>query len=137
MLDLSRYDILAPSEEGRWWHPVHPANGRKLTDAAGNAFGILLVGRHSAVAKDAIRRTADQRAIMQEQGQRETEADSERMNAEFLARCTKAWTEFVLDGVVMTFTYENAVKLWSDRRFSWMHPSARAFILDDGGFLPA
>jgi hypothetical protein len=136
MLELNTLDVLAGSEEGRWCYPRHPRTGVEIMDAQGQRWGFKLVGRHAAVARDAVRRMNDERAAIEGQGRLIGEAEAQRMNAEFLAACTKAWTPMKLDGADFVFTHENAVKFFGDSRFRWVEGQLRAFIMDDGHFFP-
>lgn len=136
MFDLTALDTLTASEEGRWFHPIHPGTGRHFTDAAGAKFGIMLYGRHSSVARDALRRMQDVRAAREAAGATVDEAEGERLLSEYLARCTKAWTPLMLDGVELPCTFENATKVWMDQRFRWLRVPVQNFIMDDGGFFP-
>ena len=136
MLDLNTLDLLTGSEEGRWCYPVHPRTGATIKLADGKPWGFLLLGRHSAVARDALRALSDERAAMEAQGRTVTELDATRMNAEFMAKVTKAWSPMTLDGAEFPCTYENALKLYQDPRFRWIEPQLRAFVMSDGPFFP-
>lgn len=145
MFDMNALDILKPSEEGKWFYPLHPATGKKLTppakpdrkpgEPAPEPFGILFYGIHSAVARDALRQMQDARAAIIDAGRTLTEADAERLQGEYLARCTKGWVTFELDGQPFPYTAENAIKFWCDMRFRWMHTPAREFISSEAAFL--
>ena len=136
MFDLSALDIVTPSEQGRIWHPTHPRTGEPFKDAVGTKLGFTFYGRHAAMAREALRIMQDERAVKEQEGQRVSEADAERLQAEYLARCTKAWTGLMLDREELPCTFQNAVKLWADPRFRWLRGPAQSFIADDGGFLP-
>lgn len=139
MFDLTQLDILKPSEEGKWFYPLHPSTGKRLIGPEKDAqpLGILFYGRHSPVARDALRRLQDALQMERDAGREPNDATSERIQAEYLAACTKTWTPFLLDGAEMPFTTEAAIRFWCDGRFRWMHPSAREFIASDAAFLAA
>lgn len=137
MLDLAKLDILAGSEEGRWFHPLHPRTRAVILDSKGETWGFKLMGRHAAVVRAALKTLNDERAAIEAQGRTVSEAEALRLNAEFLARCIKSWTPMTLDGQELVFSFDNAVKLLLDARFRWLEPQLRNFIMDDGGFFPA
>lgn len=137
MFDLNTLDTLTASEEGRWFYPAHPRTGAPFTMSNGEKFGFLLYGRASQASRDAMREMNDARAVIEQTGGRVSVSQSEDIVATYMARCTKAWTPIMLDGVEVPYTFENAKKIWADPRFGWMRPLAQAFISDDGGFFPA
>lgn len=137
MFDLAAYDILTPSEQGKWLYPKLPGSGRTLGERD-KPFGFLMYGRHSTVARDAQREMMDAYAAKQDAGQRVSEAEAEQIQARFFARCTKGWTEGLhIDGREMPYTFDNAFAVWSDQRFRWIIPQAREFIDNDAVFLTA
>lgn len=137
MFDMTTLDILKPSEEGKWFYPVHPSTGKRLIgpEKDGQAMGFLMYGRHSVVVRDALRRLNDALQAERDAGREPSDATSERLQGEYLAACTKTWTPFKLDGAEMPFTTENAIRFWCDGRFRWMHAAAREHIFSDGVFL--
>lgn len=135
--DFAAFDILSPSEEGRWFYPRSPKTGAQIPVSKTENMGFLMYGRHSAVARDALRELQDAQAAKLDAGQRITEAEAEAFQAQYLARCTKGWNPFILDGKEMVFTFETARQFYADARFRWLLPGLRDHINAEAVFLSA
>ncbi|RVT96244.1 hypothetical protein EOD42_14120 [Rhodovarius crocodyli] len=136
MFDLNKLDTLTASEEGRWWHPINPKTGAQMKLPDGQTFGFLLVGAAADIFRDSVRRATEARLLIEQSNARVSTEQEDKLMAEHMARCTKAWPPMMVDGVEFPCTYDNAVKLWSDPRFAWLRPGARAFMQSDAHFFP-
>lgn len=153
MFDLAALDILQPSEEGRDFIPRHPNTGApwiiepavpavpasdgKPAVPAKQAVPLTftLLGRWAGICQtksDEITARADARpAGAPAQSPEEMIAD----NAEYLSVAIRRWTLTHLDGQPYPCTVENARKLLTDPRFSWLRSQLLTFHRNDGNFL--
>ena len=134
--DLASLDMATPSEAGQKLELRHPS-GQMFRLPDGEPLHILLAGRYSARAREALQRLARQSTEMREAGQKVTPEIFEEQDTEYLCACTIGWNIPTLDGQPFTVAPANIRRLWTDMRFRWIRVIALDFIGKDAVFLPA
>ena len=135
-IDLASLDLAAAADKGFELELLHP-----VTKAPLNTF-ISLVGKDSAVFRDHVRRTANDRLRKQAMGQRrgkEVEVPTiEKIEAdaiELLAACTTGWRNLEYKGVALQFSAVNAKVIYTD--LSWIRDQVDEAIGDIENFMPS
>lgn len=137
--DISRLDILTPSEAGRPMTVIHPGTGQpfRLDDETKTPLTITLRGRNSSIARATLREIGDQRAAIEGEGRVVTPESVDEWNTRYLVAMTVDWNFDGMDGQPFPCNAANAEKLWTDKRFVWLRGPALDFISRDGNFLGA
>lgn len=135
MFDVSDFDTVSASEKGAVMVVRHPADGVPLTDASGAEVTLVLAGQDSERCRSARRAAANRRLKDQVAGLRSqvTREEIENDNLEVLVACTLGWSGMVEAGVALTFSADNARKVY--KRLPWLAEQAEAFIQDRAVFL--
>lgn len=127
-MDLSALKISAAGAE----MPVlHPVTGDALTNDKGDAMTITLVGTDSVEFKSIVRdRLRKQPASKAKQVDLE---EAEQRGIELLAKITQGWSGIQFEGKPLAFSYENAVKLYSE--LPWLKEQVDKFVADRSNFI--
>jgi hypothetical protein len=133
--DLSKLDILAPSEEGRPLFIKHPGTGANFKRGDGEPLKIVLRGRNSAIARAELKQIGDEQAAIEADGRMPTPEQREEWNTRYLVAMTVSWNFDALDGEPFDCNALNARKLWTDPRFAWLRVPGLTFIAQDGNYL--
>ena len=127
-MDLASLDLTAAADRGADMHLEHPVSGAPLLTDAGEPITIRLLGNDSREFRAAIGELAEKQAGKRRQSLDAAEAHS----CELLARLTTGWHGLVFNGETLSFTRENAARLYRER--PWIREQADRFIGDRGNF---
>jgi hypothetical protein len=120
-IDLKDFDVAAASELGSELTLLHPTKNDTPLD-----IKIMLAGPDSKRARDAERSIQDQ--IVKDAADGKLVGDDalfERLAAERIASITLGWTGIEWGGVPFPFSFDNAVKLYTERR--WIRTQVENF----------
>jgi hypothetical protein len=133
--DISKVGLTEAASNGALMVFTDPSTGLPLIDdETQQKIGVTLRSRLSQAGQAKAR---EQQARRLEQARRGKDASVEQMDAEaaeFLAALTASWTFTELDGQPYPFSYENALKFWSDPRFRAQREQANAWVNDSANF---
>jgi hypothetical protein len=65
--------------------------------------------------------------IIDKKVEKTTGTEARKLNAEILARCTKAWYNIQWEGTELEYSYENALMLYSNPKLRWLMEQVQAF----------
>lgn len=134
--DLSRLDTATRADQGVDMKVLNPRTGQPVRDSEGNLLVITLMGRNSERAQSFRLQSADERRRFAQENGRPYGAEELRdETTRYLATLTVGWSFTHLDGEEFPFSYENAKRLFGDRRFTFIREQADAHIHADGNFM--
>lgn len=126
ILDLASLDLKAAADRGAPVHLEHPITGALLYldgEAQQLPVRIWLMGEDGTVGRQLKRKTLD-RALDRITAGKKTALDSATVESDRIARLvalTARWENMLpLDGETLTYTPENARRLYSDERLTWI-----------------
>lgn len=126
-IDLSELDVSRASEVGSDLTVLHPTTGEPLE------IVIVVSGPDSKRSRDATRDMTDR--LTKEAIEKKLNPDDatfERMAAMHAAAITQSWSGVEWDGKEFPFSAENALKLYSERR--WIREQVERFAGQRGNF---
>ncbi len=133
--DLTKLDAKTRSDAGVAMTVINPATALPLRDDAGKPVTITLKGKSSAAYKTIWRVILDRNRDRSAKGITPNEEEVRQDDIDLLTALTAAWDFTDLDGAPFPCTPENARRMWSDERFSWVMQQAMRFASNDGNFL--
>lgn len=134
--DISNFDVNAAANRGAKLEIKAP-DGSMLMQADGKTpVTITLLGMDSDKFTERKNATINKR-IQQGARLKITAQSAQDDGNRTLAACTVAWDGIVLDGETLECTFDNAVKLYSDKRFPWLREQVDEFIAERENFLKA
>jgi hypothetical protein len=143
-MDISHFDIVSPSEEGRKLIYRHPSSGQPLLDpATKEPVWATFKGRHSTAAKMALREIQDENTRDEAEGRLISDETRVERNARYLASMITGWSwshwtpAAGAERQELPCTHENAVKFFRDPRFAPFRTQSLDFVGSDGNFMPA
>lgn len=126
---------MTKADEGSTMVIAHPVTRQPIMMANGQPMSITLTGRFSETNRRTLRRIQVERVELLADRQTVTEEHITKENIEQLCACTMGWNIDELDGAPFPCSPANIRKLWTDKRFLWLHERALAFIGEDRNFL--
>lgn len=126
-IDLDALDVSQASEAGAEVKILHPTTGEELE------IVIVVSGPDSKRSRDATRQMTDQ--LTKEAVEKKLTPDDktfERMAAMHAAAITQGWSGIEWGGEPFAFTPENAIKLYTERR--WIREQVERFAGQRGNF---
>ena len=125
--DLAKLDTAKVAEEGAELRVAHPTTGEDL------GITITLIGTDSKTFRDISKSRA---TASLKKKTREIDLDQNESDAvELLAKCTKGWTGITENGKEVSFSYDNAVQLYT--KYIWLREQIDRFMADRSNFLPS
>jgi hypothetical protein len=134
-VDLSKFDVVKVANAGSKMPVKHPLSGEPLMDD-GSPVTITLLGSDSDEYMKLNRKQRNERMGLRLQGDTIKTAkveDLERDTLETAVICTTAWEGFDENGVIFSFTAENARALYT--RLPWVLEQVISFIRNRANFL--
>jgi len=109
-MDFKKYDTIAAAEKGFTYI-------LKDFDDVEQDASVDVLGVGSRVHKQAQQKIDNQMAIFEKRGKKMDEDHSNELYIEMLAKCTKGWKNIEEDGKPVEFSYDNAVRMYTDYPF--------------------
>ncbi len=121
-MDLSTLDTLNPAESGTSVEIENPFTGEPITDDSGKRWTISVRGEDSATVRAVVKKQQNKFTERLRKRGQFGDADSvQQEQIERLEAATIGWENAPnLDGNPFGYSQENARKLYSDPRFSWV-----------------
>jgi hypothetical protein len=133
--DLATLETSTKSELGVPLEVIHPRTQTPVLNDAGEPITITLLGRNSEAYLEEERRMRERRQERLSRGIKLVQDDFDRDEAMLLTAATTAWMFDQMDGQPFPCNRQNAMRLWSDKRFRWLRERAIRFVVEDGNFL--
>jgi hypothetical protein len=131
-LDLVQFDTKAAAEAGTKVFLDNPFTGDPMLDDEGNGYYIEILGGDSEKVFGALRNINDKR-LERIQKTRRIVTDSEASRLEdinTMAAASLSWYLPPIDGAELTFSEQNARRLYADLRFPWIMEQLEKVIGD-------
>lgn len=144
MTNLTDLNFSETADQGKDMVVLHPTARTPLKGADGNPVTITLVGSDSDIYVKAINKNRDANIDeMRRRAKFSSEADDYK-GAKLLARCTITWRGIPVgwlngtaDETLAEFSYENALKMYSNRGVRWLREQVDEYIADRSNFSKA
>jgi len=121
-MDLSKFDVSAAASAGADLHLKHPATGEELFCDDGSPFAIRVLGHDAESVQEAFRAIREKRA----KGDLTEDQAAQRM----VAHTIVGWPDdLTLDGEPLPYSPQNAMRLVTDKRTSWIAEQITPFAL--------
>lgn len=127
-MDLSKLNVTALADAGITVHLRHPATGEKLTNDKGEPMVVTVAGSDSALFKGELKARIRQANLNKKRKDDVDIEEIERRGVELIAKCTLSWSGLQMDGKDLPFSYQAAVKLYSEH--SWIKEQVDAAMAD-------
>lgn len=109
-MDFRNYDTIKAAEKGFTYI-------LKDFDGIEEDASVDVVGIGSRIHKQAMKKIEDQENIFARKGKTMPTEQSDDLYIEMLAKCTKGWKNIEEDGKPVEFSYDNAVRMYTDYPF--------------------
>ena len=143
-MSLTSLNTAVAANAGRTMLVLHPTDRTPLTDAKGRPVTVDLLGRDSDVFVQAENIARNKAVEAIKEGVKFSSAAADLAGAETLARATtgwsgipKGWIDGTDDETPASFSFQNAVALYSNKGVAWLRDQADKFIGDRANFLSA
>lgn len=109
-MDFKKFDVINAAETGFTYI-------LKDFDGIDQDASVDVVGIGSRIHKQAMKKIEDQEGIFAKRGKTMPTEQSDELYIEMLAKCTKGWKGIEEDGKVVEFSFENAIRMYTDYPF--------------------
>lgn len=128
IMDLSKLNVSALADAGVTVQLRHPATGEKLTNDKGEAMTIVVAGSDSALFRGELKSRIRQANLNKKRKDELDIDDIEKRGVELISKCTLSWSGLQMDGKDLPFSYQAAVKLYSEH--GWIKEQVDAAMAD-------